>query len=352
MKYYKPRVVSRINSVIITGIYIILIVLSAILFKPEIHFMLLTVYILGSTAIIFFLSYFSFRYTLEKFIYSKIRLIYKTIHQTQSAVSPAKIQLQGNNILDNVSREVEDWEAATIRELDQLKQLEQYRKDFLGNVSHELKNPIFTIQGYIATLLEGGLDDPAINREYLKRADTNVQHLIRIVEDLEAITQLETGELKLNIIRFDLISLIKEVMESFEMKAEKKKITITLNDRNASIIVEGDRERIRHVLNNLVDNAICYGNPDNNIINISWFDMDEHILTEVTDNGIGIAQQDLPRIFERFYRTEKGRAVSRKGRGLGLSIVKHILEAHHQTVHVRSTPGIGTTFGFTLKKAV
>ncbi|HTX89437.1 MAG TPA: ATP-binding protein [Bacteroidales bacterium] len=352
MKYYKPRVVSLINSVLITAIYLVLIIISALIFRPEISTFLLICCILAGTGLIFLLSYLVFRFTLERFIYSKIRLIYKTIHSTKAAVSPVKTNPTGNNLLDQVSREVEDWETATLSELDQLKQLEQYRKDFLGNVAHELKNPIFTIQGYILTLLEGGLEDTTINKEYLKRAGDGVDHLIRIVEDLEEITQLETGEMKLKIIRFDLIALIREVMSSFEMQTTQKNVTLTLNDGNQPVIVEGDRERIRHVLINLIDNAICYGKPDNNLIKIAWFDMDEYILAEVTDNGIGIAQQELPRIFERFYRTEKGRVASRKGRGLGLAIVKHIMEAHHQTINVRSTPGVGTTFGFTLKKSV
>lgn len=352
MKYYQPGVIAWINAVCVTAVYLFIALLSLFLFKPELNTIGLVIYIGASACAVFLISWMICRYTLEKFIYSKIRLIYKFIRRTKIPKENQKPVIPDGNLLEGVSREVEKWELETNREISQLKQMETYRKEFLGNVAHELRNPIFTIQGYILTLLDGGIDDPEINREYLERTEKTVNRLITIVEDLDAITHLESGELKLNPVRFDIVALAKEVMDSFEVKAANKEVALSFKEQNpASILVKGDRERIRQVLTNLVDNAIRYRNEADASVKISFFDMDEHILTEITDNGIGINKDEIPRIFERFYRTDKGRAASKKGKGLGLSIVKHLIEAHHQTLHVRSTPGVGTTIGFTLQKA-
>ena len=351
MKYYRPRVVALINSVIITLIYLLFNLVSVFLFKPDTGLFLLILYLVISGGLIFLFSYFVFRFTLEKFIYSKIRLIYKSIHRIKAPKGSPRTSPAGGNILENVSREVEVWSKETTLEISQLKQMETYRKEFLGNVAHELRNPIFTIQGYVLTLLEGGLDDPEINREYLKRAEKTVERLITVVEDLDAITQLEAGELQLNRVRFDIVALAREVLDSFEVKAGNKEVDLSINGQSRAIMVEGDRERIRQVLTNLVDNAIRYRKPGHAMVKVSFFDMDENILTEIADNGIGIDGSDIPRIFERFYRTDKGRIASSKGRGLGLAIVKHLVEAHGQTIHARSTEGVGTTIGFTLKKS-
>jgi two-component system, OmpR family, phosphate regulon sensor histidine kinase PhoR len=348
MKYHQPRTIAFINAIIITLAYLLLAVVSALVFHPPVGHFLLALYTLGSSALIFLFCYLVFRYTLEKFIYSKIRLIYKSIHSI-------KARKQGNgkqdpNILQNVTAEVESWENEKRREIEQLQQLERYRKDFLGNVSHELKTPVFSIQGYILTLLDGGLEDPSINREYLRRAGTNVDRLIRIIEDLDEISQLDSGELALKVTRFDIVQLVREVVDSLEIKISKHEAIVNLANEGRPLLVAGDREKIRQVVINLLDNAIRYRSSDPPKIKVSFFDMDENILVEVTDNGIGIEEGEIPRVFERFYRTVRGRESSRKGKGLGLAIVKHILEAHEQSVHVRSTVGIGSTFGFTLKK--
>ena len=233
------------------------------------------------------------------------------------------------------------------REIEQLKQLERYRRDFIGNISHELKTPLFNIQGYILTLLDGGLDDPSINREYLKRTEKSIERLIRIVDDLDEITQLESGQIKLTVTQFDLTALTMEVIEMLEIKARKRKVDIHCTQQDRSIYVEGDQEKIRQVITNILENSIRYGREEGTV-KIDFFDMDEHVLTEITDSGTGIDPEELPRVFERFYRTSRGRASFSKGKGLGLAIVKHIIEAHDQTVNVRSTIGVGTTFGFTL----
>jgi len=205
----------------------------------------------------------------------------------------------------------------------------------------------------VLTLLDGGLEDPSINKEYLLRAEKSINRMIAIVEDLEAISHLESGELKLSITRFDIIGLTREVIEFLEIKSQNKNAQVALAENyEKPLFVKADKERIRQVLINLVENAIKYNFRQSEAhTTISFFDMDENILVEVTDNGVGIAQQDLGRIFERFYRIDKGRSREQGGTGLGLAIVKHVIEAHQQTISVRSWPGVGTTFGFTLKKA-
>jgi two-component system phosphate regulon sensor histidine kinase PhoR len=351
MKFHEPRNLALLNSLIITGSYIMLFLLSVgIIFTNAFTHYYTFIALVVSTGVLFLITYTIFRYTLEKFIYSKIRLIYKSIHTVKLGKRDAFNQ-PVNNIIHHVQSEVENWESEKQREIEQLKRLEQYRRDFIGNVSHELKTPLFNIQGYVSTLLDGGLEDPAVNREYLKRTEKSIERLVKIIEDLDEISQLESGQMKLRITRFDIAGLTREVTELLEMKAGKHDIQITVNDPGKPVMVEGDKDKIRQVLTNIIDNSIRYGNKDNGRTKITFFDMDENILTEITDNGIGIDSGDLERVFERFYRTSQGRAATKKGKGLGLAIVKHIVEAHHQTINVRSAIGVGTTFGFTLKKA-
>ncbi len=303
---------------------------------------------------LFVFCFFLFRLVLEKFIYEKIRLIYKTIHDLKAPRGQQKAMAYSrDDILDRTNQEVLDWARDKKEEIDQLRKLEAYRREYIGNVSHELKTPIFNIQGYVLTLLDGALEDPEINRKYLLRAEESINRMISIIEDLEAIARFESGELKLKLSRFDLVALAREVMEFLEVEAEKKQISLHFGrSYDAPVWVSADRERIRQVLTNLVVNAIKYG-TEKGRTKISFFDMDEHILAEVTDSGIGIPREELPRVFERFYRGDKSRSrpSGEGGSGLGLAIVKHIIEAHEQAINVRSTPGVGTTFAFTLKKA-
>ena len=303
---------------------------------------------------VFSVSVLVFDYTFEKLIDQKIKLIYKTIHdfKLQKNGKPNKIKFDSNqDIISEVNNEVASWAENKSKEIEQLKQLEKYRKEFIGNVSHELKTPIFSIQGYISTLLDGGLNDSEINVKYLQRTEKNIERLINIVNDLDTISRLESGELKLELINYNIVDLVREVMEELEFKAKSKNITLKFNENyDKPIIVKADKERIRQVLTNLINNSIIYGNVDGKS-KVSFFDMDENILIEVTDNGLGLDQRDLPRIFERFYRADKSRSREQGGTGLGLAIVKHIIEAHEQIINARSTIGIGTTFAFTLKKA-
>lgn len=307
--------------------------------------------VLGINLLISVVAYFIFRFTLEKFIYEKIKIIYKTIRNLKLPKEGERSANQSST-LDKVNQEVIEWSETKKREIEELKKMAKYRREFLGNVSHELKTPIFNIQGYVLTLLDGGLDDPTINKEYLLRTEKSINRMIAIVEDLETISQLESSELKLNITRVDIVSLTREVIEFLEIKSKKRNKTINFGGNyDKAIPVSADKERIRQVLINLIDNSIKYGNLENGKTKISFFDMDENILVEITDNGNGIDAADLPRVFERFYRTDKGRSREQGGSGLGLAIVKHIIEAHDQTINMRSTIGVGTTFAFTLKKA-
>lgn len=353
MKFHEPKVITLINAVVVTMVYIILMFIALFLFTPSLfsdfHKIL---FLILSGAGLFGITFSLLRFTIDRFLYSKIRLIYKTIHQIKAPKNNGMVGRGSENLLDQATREVAAWQHEKSQEIEQLKQLETYRREFIGNVSHELKTPLFNIQGYVMTLLDGAIDDTEINREYLKRTEKSIDRLIRIVEDLDEISQLESGQLKLTIVRFDIVALTREVIDLLEMKSKKKGISVYCSKQEKPIYVEGDPEKIRQVLSNLIDNSIRYGKEQGGKTKVSFFDMDENILTEITDNGIGISPVDLPRVFERFYRTRKGRALSNKGKGLGLAIVKHIIEAHGQTVNVRSTIGIGTTFGFTLKKRV
>ncbi|MCX6284621.1 MAG: ATP-binding protein [Bacteroidetes bacterium] len=352
MKFHDPRVLSLLNASAVTAGYIILFFFSSwILYPASLEGFAMYGMLFVTGGLLFAGTYFFFRYTVDKFIYSRIRLIYKSIYSIKTQKTDRKGIRSNRNILDNVEQEVTDWGEEKQKEIERLKQLEEYRKDFIGNVSHELKTPLFNVQGYVSTLLEGGLDDPSINKEYLRRTEVSVERLIKIVEDLGEIAQLESGQMYLNKVRFDIVAVTHEVVEMLEMKAHEKEIQVLINQPDKTMWVHADRDKIRQVLTNIIDNSIRYGLDQNGRTKISFFDMDENILVEVTDNGIGIDQDDLPRVFERFYRTPRGREVSGKGKGLGLAIVKHIIEAHQQTINVRSTVGVGTTFGFTLRKA-
>jgi two-component system phosphate regulon sensor histidine kinase PhoR len=290
-------------------------------------------------------------YALELFIYRKIKLVYKSIAKTKTTkeITESKMDMKSDII-----RDVEDEAIKTViqdrQTIEQLKRMEEYRRQFLGDVSHELKTPIFHIQGYIETLLDGGLQDQSINLRYLKKAAKNAERLNAIVEDLETIALIEDGKLNMDEEEFNLWELVNEVFD--QLAGQAKHNDISLKFKKGFInpcFIRGDRERIRQIFVNLITNAIKYGRPGGKVT-VGDYDMDEKYLIEVCDNGIGIDEEHLPRIFERFYRVDKSRSREKGGTGLGLSIVKHILEAHKQTINVRSTPGEGTTFTFTLDK--
>lgn len=289
-------------------------------------------------------------FLIRDFISFRIRTLYKTLYNVkQQRDEPLNLPVTGDDLISQMQREVADWMKNRSSELEDLKKLETYRREFLGNVSHELKTPIFNIQGYITTLLDGGLEDEQINRNYLQRAEKSVERMIAIIDDLEAISRLESGELTLEPEEFDIADLMREVMDAQEMKAGNRGIALKFRENYKPVRVFADKQRIRQVLTNLTTNSIKYGKQDGQT-EVRFYDMDDHVLVEVADNGIGIAREHLPRLFERFYRVDKGRSRDQGGTGLGLAIVKHILEAHGQNINVRSTEGVGSTFSFTLPR--
>jgi len=341
MKDLTPNGIAlRISFLVAAVVTILVFVLET--FSGKENILILSVFPLS-----FIASYIGFRIAVERFIYKKIKVIYRTIHNLKLK----KVDDTKDFSLAQIQTEVEDWDKLNKEEIDRLKGLENYRREFVGNLSHELKTPIFNIQGYLLTLLEGGLHDPKINVNYLEKASKSVDRMISLIENLDDIAKLESGMIELDIEKVDLVKLIKEVISSLEVRAQNNNISLSFIDIPAKPIwVKIDAGGINQVLVNLIVNSIKYGKENGETL-IKMFDMDENILVEVADDGTGIAEHHLPRLFERFYRIDKSRARESGGTGLGLSIVKHIIEAHNQTINVRSTPDVGSTFSFTLKKA-
>lgn len=306
----------------------------------------------SSLLLIFGGSYGLILFTLEKFIYRKIKLIYKLIHQTKATKKEEvyfKYILPQKSI-DEVREDVEKWGEKRNEEIELLKKNEAYRKEFLQNLAHEFKTPIFAIQGYVDTLLNGAMEDMVIRKKFLENAAKNVDRLVNLMNDLDEISTLERGEQLLYKQNFIIQDLIREIFESLSIKTHNKNIRTSIKKGCESpITVFADKEKIRMVLINLVENATKYGKPGGSIV-ASVYKIDEkNVLIEISDDGIGIEEEHLMRIFERFYRTDAARSRDKGGTGLGLAICKHIVEAHGQSIHVRSTPDVGTTIGFTLE---
>ena len=300
----------------------------------------------------FFTYSFSFliiQYRVEKFIYKRINKIYKDLTLLEST------SFRRHSIttdMATLTRQIDKYAKDKKVEIETLKVREEYRKEFMGNVSHELKTPLFTVQGYIETLLDGALKDKNVAEKYLERANKGVERLIYIVKDLDMITKLEVGDLRLNVTTFDIVDLVKSVFDLLEMKAAKKKISLMFDtDYKQPILVKGDEERIQQVLTNLVVNSIKYGHQNGTTeISIERL-IKNKVIVRVTDNGEGIGKEHLPRLFERFYRVDKSGSRKEGGSGLGLSIVKHIIEAHDEKIYVESEVNVGSEFSFTLEKA-
>jgi two-component system phosphate regulon sensor histidine kinase PhoR len=302
------------------------------------------------TLLVFVFSFILLQYRVERFIYKRVKRIYDDVSLLESTT------FQNQPITTDMStltREIEKFAKDKKLEIETLKVREVYRKEFMGNVSHELKTPLFTVQGYLLTLLEGGaMEDKQIRKKYLQRAAKGVERLIYIVKDLDMITKLEVGDLHLDYEDFDIVDLIKNVFELLEMKAAKKSIVLTFDmNYDEPIMVHADKERIQQVVTNLVVNSIKYGKNDGTTeVSIENL-IKNKVIVRVTDNGEGIEKQHIPRLFERFYRVDKSGSRKEGGSGLGLSIVKHIIEAHNEKIYVESVPGIGSEFSFTLEKA-
>ncbi len=301
--------------------------------------------------IIFAGAYLLISFVLERFIYRKIKLIYKFIYRTKATRKEETYYkyILPQKSIDEVREDVEAWATRNEEELELLRKNEQFRREFLQNLSHEFKTPVFAIQGYVDTLLAGALSDMEVNKRFLEKTSKNVDRLTHLLSDLDEISSLERGELVLYKENFVIQELVKDVFESLSIKADESNIHCSIKKGCESpLVVFADKEKIRQVLTNLLENSVKYGKQGGSITASIYRTDGEHILIEISDEGIGISEKHLPRIFERFYRTDEGRSIDVSGSGLGLSICKHIIEAHGQTIHVRSTEGVGTTVGFTL----
>ncbi|MGN6166065.1 MAG: sensor histidine kinase [Flavisolibacter sp.] len=302
-------------------------------------------------AIIFTSSYFLLLSIIQNFIYRKIKLIYKFINQTKAS---KKEEMYYKYILpkkgiDEVREDVENWAEQRRHEIELLKQNEIFRKEFLQNLSHEFKTPVFAIQGYVDTLLHGAMENPEVNKRFLEKAGKNVERLVNLIHDLDEISKLERGEIKLHKQNFVMQDIIKEVFETLSWKGESKNISFSIKKGcEKPLVVYADKEKIRQVITNLVDNAVKYGKHHGAVTASVYNTDDKNILVEVSDDGMGIPEKHLDRIFERFYRTTEGRNRDATGTGLGLAICKHIIEAHSHNIHVRSKENVGTTIGFTI----
>ena len=301
--------------------------------------------------IIFIGSFLLIQFTLERFIYRKIKLIYKFIYQTKATKREEtyyKYVLPQKSI-DEVRADVEKWASQQKEEIDILRSNEAFRKEFLQNLSHEFKTPIFAIQGYIDTLLDGALENRDVSKRFLENAARNIDRLVTLTSDLDEITKLESGEQPLNKAQFVVQDLIKEIYDSLSIETAAKNIKTSIKKGcDQAVSVYADKEKIKQVITNVVSNSTKYGKENGHIVSSIYRTDGQHVLVEISDDGIGISEEHLPRIFERFYRTDRGRSRDIGGTGLGLAICKHIIEAHGQTIHVRSKPDIGTTIGFTL----
>jgi two-component system phosphate regulon sensor histidine kinase PhoR len=311
------------------------------------------IYIFISSLSILLIAYLFAHYVIDEFINRKIKLIYKFIYQTKASKREEfyqnKVLPQKN--LEEVGEEVLQWADQRKAEMDLLVKNEAFRKEFLQNLAHEFKTPVFAVQGYLETLISGAMDNPEVSKKFLNNAYHNTERLINLISDLDEITKLESGKQQLHLQHFIIQDLVNEVFDALMIKTQTKHIKCSIKKGcEQPITVYADKEKIRQVIINFVDNAIKYGNQDGHVEASIYKTDKQNVLFEISDDGIGIAEEHLPRIFERFYRTDYGRSRNIGGTGLGLAICKHIIEAHGQIIHVRSTPGVGTTFGFTLSR--
>ena len=343
-----PQQVALSSAALITGLLAVTYFLVIYLLEREFTWPPLAVLlVLG-----FSISYGIVYYFIERFLYHKVKIIYKTIHSLKSqGDARPKIQMSAD-VLNEINKEVADWADQKIREVKELRSAENYRREFIGNLAHELKTPVFNVQGYIETLLETELDDPALNRKFLEKANTSCERLTDLLKDLDQIASIESGNMQLELTRFDVVELTKQTIELLEPQAADRAITLRLGQSTEKPLwVEGDRKRIQQVFINLLMNSIVYG-KEGGETRVRYYDMDDNVLIEIADDGLGIAMEHLPRIFERFYRVDKSRSRNEGGSGLGLAICKHIVDSHNQSISVRSTEGVGSTFAFTLRKSM
>ena len=293
-------------------------------------------------------AYLVFYFLLKGFIQYRLSLIYRSIQLKQ----PENITFSKSidSLMEDAEKNVSEWKENSAIEISKLKEQAAFRKEFLGNLAHELKTPVFSIQGYLLTLLDGGLEDPNVNRSFLERASKSTERITGILEDLDQITRMETENLRLEIRSFDIVELLKESFETFELIAKEKDFKVTFEKTFSPKYVQADRNKMGQVFTNLISNAISYGKDKGELV-VSILDIEDRYLLEFKDNGPGIEPHHLSRLFERFYRVEKSRNRNEGGSGLGLAIAKHIVESHGQSIQVKSQVGIGTTFVLTIEKS-
>jgi two-component system phosphate regulon sensor histidine kinase PhoR len=321
-------------------------------FLAIVNYFLLQLPLLYILLFILSLSVFSFfvlQYRVENFIYKRVKKIYDDV----SLLDNTDFRNQSiTTDMETLTSEVQKFARDKKMEIESLKVREEYRREFLGNVSHELKTPLFTVQGYLLTLLDGAIDDKNIRKKYLQRAEKGVERLVYIVNDLDMITKLELDTLGIETSEFNIVDVIQNVLDLLEMRASKKNILLTFDMKYVRPIkVVADLEKIQQVVTNLVENSIKYG-KENGTTEVSIEDfVNNKVIIKVIDNGEGIENHHIPRLFERFYRVDKSGARSEGGSGLGLAIVKHIIERHNEKINVESEFGKGSEFSFTLEKA-
>lgn len=329
--------------------------ISASLIAIGNYFILLLFYGYTSTSLIisiliFIISFIIIQYRIQGFLFKRFKELYQDLDMLDSTqINKSSISTDMDSLMENI----EEFAKNKKIEIETLKLKEQYRKEFIGNVAHELKTPIFTIQGYISNLLDGAMDDKELLNKYLKRTDNSVERLSYIIKDLDLITQLESSTMNLNISSFNMIDLIFNIFDHLEIKSSKRNIKLVFDKKyNNEILVSADKERIGQVLTNLLVNSINYGR-DKGTTEVSINDLTkEKLIVRVTDNGEGISKKHLPRLFERFYRVDISRSRKHGGSGLGLAIVKHIIDAHNENIYINSKPGVGSEFSFTLQKSL
>ena len=345
MRFNSPRTISFFIALLVAIVATVLIFVSSLFVNIDI-----SLYYYLAIFIILLLSMFLIiSFSIENFIYDRIKLIYRSaqIFQSKKELSEMNLDMR-TDVLGKVSEEIAKRMLEQHKTIDQLQEREGFRREFIGNLAHELKTPIFSIQGYILTLLEGGIDDKEVNKLFLQKAANGVDRVTNLLDDLDSISKLESGHYNIEKTRFNFTKQILQISEDLENRAQKKKINIEVQKKDKKELwVFADQNKIGQVLTNLINNAIKYGQKGG-FIKVSYHIHGQKVLIEIEDNGIGITEQDASRIFERFYRVEKSRSRQKGGTGLGLAIAKHIIDSHNETLSVRSSLGEGSVFSFSL----
>jgi two-component system, OmpR family, phosphate regulon sensor histidine kinase PhoR len=333
------------------GSLIIVAITSLIMWMLNIQHVEFPLWVLISLPILLgIVSFAIFYFFVERFINERLRILYRTIRKGKFVNKKIEHFKLTDDIIENAQKETSIWVEEQDKEISKLKEQEEFRREFLGNLAHELKTPVFSIQGYILTLLEGGIDDENVNRLFLERASVSIDRMVNLLEDLDAITKMEVNGIQLELENYDIKKSVQSIFEVLEFKASEKNIKLQFSKDYNGLIVNADKKKIEQVLTNLIANSIYYGN-EGGTTSVRFFEMNDLILVEISDDGPGISEENLSRIFERFYRVEKSRTRNEGGSGLGLAIAKHIIESHGQRITVRSSVGLGSTFAFSLDKS-